>query len=90
MNNSLGFFGWLREGVRRSIVLGFSDAIDEIGNRSADEDLSPQLAAHLQESLIVDPRASTATLAGAATSAPGARKRLGKSLEQLQQTSKAA
>jgi hypothetical protein len=90
MNTSLGFFGWLREGVRRSIVLGFSDAIGEIGNRSADEDISPHLAAHLQESLIVDPGERTASLAGATASAPGARKRLGKSLEQLQQSGKAA
>lgn len=90
MNNSLGFFGWLREGVRRSIVLGFSDAINEIGDRKHDEDLSPHLAAQLQESLIVDPRASTAALAGANANAPGARKRLGKSLEQLQQSGKAA
>ncbi len=65
MNTSLGFFGWLREGVRRSIVLGFSDAINEIGDRKHDEDLSPHLAAHLQESLIVDPSERTAALAGA-------------------------
>ncbi len=92
MNTSLGFFGWLREGVRRSIVLGFSDAINEIGDRKHDEDLSPHLAAHLQESLIVDPSERTAALAGATAtgSAPGARKRLGKSLEQLQQSGKAA
>ena len=90
MNANLGFFGWLREGVRRSIVLGFSDAISEIGDRKHDEDLSPHLAAHLQESLIVDPSERTAALAGATTSAPGARKRLGKSLEQLQQSGKAA
>ena len=90
MNASLGFFGWLREGVRRSIVLGFSDAINEIGDRKHDEDLSPQLAAHLQESLIVDPGERTASLAGATASAPGARKRLGKSLEQLQQSGKTA
>ncbi|MDX1962457.1 MAG: hypothetical protein SFX18_04845 [Pirellulales bacterium] len=86
MNTPLGFFAWLREGVRRAVLLGFSDAIAEVGNRHENEDLSPQLASHLQQSLTLDIGERQAVLAGA--TAPGARKRLGKGLEQMQAPTK--
>lgn len=86
MNSPIGFFSWLREGVRRAVLLGFSDAVSEIGTRSADEDLSPQMAARLQQSLALEGADRNALPATAAV-APGARKRLGKGLEQLNQPS---
>ncbi len=48
---TLGFFAWLREGVRRAVLLGFSDAVSQIGSRNEGEDLSPQLAATLQRGI---------------------------------------
>jgi hypothetical protein len=76
----MGFFAWLREGVRRAVLLGFSDAISEIGNRSHSDELGPQLAAALQQG-IADPGPAAIP----AISAPAGRKRLGKSLAQISQ-----
>jgi hypothetical protein len=76
----MGFFAWLREGVRRAVLLGFSDAISEIGNRSESDELGPQLAAALQQG-IAEPRPATVPV----ISAPSGRKRLGKSLAQISQ-----
>jgi hypothetical protein len=76
----LGFFAWLREGVRRAVLLGFTDAISEIGNRSESEDLGPQLAAALQQGISATHQAPVPAIAG-----PSGRKRLGKSLAQINQ-----
>ena len=48
MTNS-GVFGWIRESVRRSVLLGFSDAVEQIGGAAdGNEELHPQLAAVLR------------------------------------------
>jgi hypothetical protein len=75
---SIGFFAWLREGVRRAVLLGFSDAITQIGSRNEGEDLSPQLAATLQRGIAWE----EARPAIAAPNPPG-RRRLGKSLHEI-------
>lgn len=85
----MGFFAWIREGVRRAVLLGFTDAVEEIGKRSPDEDLSPQMAASLREKLAV-PVESAATPKLAANNRTGGRKRLGRSLEQIQTAGKPA
>ena len=77
----MGFFAWLREGVRRAVLLGFSDAITEIGNRSATDELGPQLAATWQQGLL--PEHSNISLPSSVS--PGGRKRLGKSLAQIRE-----
>ncbi len=85
----MGFFIWIREGVRRAVLLGFSDAISEIGQRHAGEDLGDHLATSIRESLAVSDGLSaegakpTLTAATATLAAPAGRKRLGKSLEQI-------
>ena len=83
--SNLGVFGWIRESVRRSVLLGFSDAVEQLG-ASADgsEPLNPQLAAVLRE-------AAPAALGEPAERAPAKseRKRLGRSLEQLRQPGQA-
>lgn len=72
-----GIFQWIREGVRRSVLLGFSDAVEQIGTPGEANDLNPQLAALLRES----PRA--AELAASAPGQKPERKRLGRSLTDL-------
>jgi hypothetical protein len=78
-NGSMGVFGWIRDSVRRSVLLGFSDAVEQIGTASDGEDLHPQLAAVLRDAA---PKAiqfqTEATIAK-----PQPKKRLGRSLEQL-------
>jgi hypothetical protein len=76
----MGLFVWIREGVRRAVVLGFSDAIAEIGERNASEDLGEQLAVSLRERLAIEPASKHAA---PTIPAPPGRKRLGKSLEQI-------
>lgn len=81
----MGFFEWIREGVKRAVLMGFSEAVTHVGNRKEDEDLGPQLALSLQQGIAtvdVDEDKS-AKLAGGG---PG-RKRLGRSLDQLRDTS---
>lgn len=82
----MGFFAWIREGVRRAVLMGFSDAVEEIGKRTADDDLSPQMAMALRESVAIEVQpASQPKLVAAASGARPARKRLGRSLEQIRE-----
>ena len=37
------FFTWVREGVRQSVLLGVSDAIEQLGTPENSEDISPRL-----------------------------------------------
>jgi hypothetical protein len=80
--SNLGVFGWIRESVRQSVLLGFSDAVEQLGT-SADgsEPIHPQLAAVLRQAA---PTAVTHQVERPA--AKPERKRLGRSLEQLRQT----
>lgn len=82
----MGFFEWIREGVRRAVLMGFSDAVAQLGNRSETEDLGPQLAETLQQGVAWE----HAKAAFPSATAVSGRKRLGKSLEELRNPSKPA
>jgi hypothetical protein len=78
--SNLGVFGWIRESVKRSVLLGFSDAVEQLGNAADPNDpIHPQLAAVLRQA------APPLTLADAPERRPAKseRTRLGRSLEQL-------
>jgi hypothetical protein len=78
--SNLGVFGWIRESVKRSVLLGFSDAVEQLGNAADPSDpIHPQLAAVLRQA------APPLALAEAPQQRPNKseRKRLGRSLEQL-------
>jgi len=78
MNNH-GVFGWIRESVKRSVLLGFSDAVEQIGGASdPDEALHPQLA-----SVLLKASPAGQVLGIERTAEKPNRKRLGRSLEQL-------
>ncbi len=72
-------FNWIREGVKRSVMLGVADAIEEVGVPPT----SPELQASLNHFLTQ----AEAPLEGIATTAggdkPGGRKRLGRSLRDM-------
>ncbi len=80
----MGLFDWIRQGVRRAVVLGFSDAVSDIGERQEGDDLGEHLAETLRQRLTVEPASkhTAPTIPG-----PPARKRLGKSLEQIRSES---
>ena len=85
-NGNLGVFGWIRESVRRSVLLGFSDAIEQVGTGSDGEELHPQLAAVLR-----DAGQKALPLRSETTSTKSSsKKRLGRSLEQLRSTPRPA
>ncbi len=70
---NVNFFEWLRDGVRQSVLLGVSDAIEQIGTPADSDDLHPNVAALLQG------EAPQAKRGGSG----GGRKRLGKSLKEM-------
>lgn len=88
--NNMNFFGWIRDGVRQSVLLGVSDAVEQLGTPAAVEDLHPSVAGFLK---LDDQNASTPKLTQRSTSSsssgsstggpPKSRRRLGKSLKEM-------
>lgn len=84
--SSLNVYGWIRDSVRRAVLLGFSDAVEQIGAMEGNQNLNPQLLACLK----ANPAASgtaTATLEPEAetTETGKPRRRLGRTLNDIQQ-----
>ena len=73
---NVNFFEWLRDGVRQSVLLGVSDAIEQIGTPADSDELHPNVAALLQGD---SPKSKR-------TGNSGGRKRLGKSLKDMDAT----
>lgn len=69
---NVNFFEWLRSGVRQSVLLGVSDAIEQIGTPADSDELHPNFAALLQSEAAKPKRGNAA-----------GRKRLGKSLKDI-------
>lgn len=73
------FFSWMREGVKQAILLGVSDAVEEIGLPPDGDEIGKRL----QRALKQEPGAKN-SLPGPTPAAEGAkRKRLGRSLRDL-------
>ena len=81
--SKLGFYGWIRENVRRAVLLGFSDAVEQLGLPNAEEEVSPQLLAVLRPGKPL--LAAEAPAKPVSSPSGGGRKRLGQTLEQIQQ-----
>ncbi len=86
------FFSWVREGVRQAVLMGVSDAVENIGTPREDDQVSHRLLEMLQQG---GPSTTPKRLADNATTATGGgsskRKKLGRTLEEIQaSTSKAA
>ncbi|MEC8555404.1 MAG: hypothetical protein VXZ82_10410 [Planctomycetota bacterium] len=75
----VNFFSWLRDGVKQSVLLGVSDAVEQLGAPS-EEELHPSVAGFLKTdgSAAASPR-----LTGSGTKTTRGRKRLGKSLKDI-------
>ena len=72
---NINFFEWLRDSVRQSVLLGVSDAVEQIGTPPDASDVQPQLAAMLTSN---DEKPKSK-----AAGKGGGRKRLGKSLKEM-------
>lgn len=70
------FFQWIRDGVKQSVLLGVTDAVDQLGTIPHSEKLNEQLRA----TLAFDDDAVTTTARVGQGSSTG-RKRLGRSLK---------
>lgn len=77
------FFQWLRDGVRQSVLLGVSDAVEQIGAPDTSAEIHPDVAALLNP---------TTNQAGGSkrrkVGTTGGRKRLGKSLQEMNSSDK--
>ncbi len=72
----MNFFAWIREGVRQAVLMGVSDAVENIGTPPSGDDFRQRLGDALRPS---------ATDAGSARLSGGQpRKKLGRSLEDIQ------
>lgn len=93
--SNVNVFGWIRDSVRRAVLLGFSDAVEQVGTLEGNQNINPQLLSMLKQN-------PAALGAGAASSTGNAtatvdvrddaetskpRRRLGRSLDDLRQDS---
>lgn len=85
MEVNFNLFAWIREGVRQSVLMGVSDAIENIGTPVNGQDVTPHLKAMLQPR-DVDALPASRTVSEAVPQ----RKRLGRSLKDLDMGAKAA
>lgn len=73
---AMNFFSWIREGVRQAVLLGVNDAVEHIGTPPDGNDMSQRLLDVV--------RANSPAPAVALTAEPPKRKRLGRTLEEIQ------
>jgi len=86
---NVNFFDWLRDGVRQSVLLGVGDAIEQIGTPADSDELHPGVAAFLQSDKTgADKQTAPASVAG--TPRGAGRKRLGRSLKDIDQSATAS
>lgn len=73
------FFSWMREGVKQAILLGVSDAVEEIGLPPDGDEIGKRL----QRALKQESPSGKSALPGPSADG-GKRKRLGRSLRDLE------
>jgi hypothetical protein len=73
----MNFFDWIRSGVRRSVLLGVSDAVEQLGSPEKNDPSTNQLMSMLHEDA---PQAITQKT----NRGTPKKKRLGRSLQQMQ------
>jgi hypothetical protein len=79
--NGVNFFSWIREGVRQSVLLGVSDAVEQLGSPPTTDEIHPSVAGILGTKPLASPVARTAS--GSIASGTASRKRLGRSLKEM-------
>jgi hypothetical protein len=75
----MNFFSWIRDGVREAVLLGVTDAVADIGTPRADDDISHRLLETLRSRGPALPQEAESN-----PNRPPQRKKLGRSLEQIQ------
>ena len=72
----MNFFTWIRDGVRQAVLLGVSDAVEDLGTPHEGDDMPQRLLSVLRE--------GRPAIANEAGFEPGKRKKLGRTLGQIQ------
>ena len=78
----MNFFNWIREGVRQAVLYGVHDAVGELGPAPSGPDMNERIL-HL---LRTSPEPESPRLDGPATAGSVKRKRLGRTLGEIQAT----
>jgi hypothetical protein len=78
----MNFFVWIRESVKRAVLLGVSDAIEHIGAPAEGDEGTQRLLTSLRQHVALEAQPSL--------SGSGGRKRLGRSLNQIQADARGA
>jgi hypothetical protein len=73
----MNFFAWIRDGVRKAVLLGVSDAVGDIGPHADGDDIGHRLLGVIRNS---PPAIANEMAAGESAK----RKKLGRGLEQIQ------
>lgn len=90
MSGNLGLFNWIREGVRQSVLLGVSDALESIGSPDSSDKLHPALLAIDSNRSSAVLESSDPALAKRTGGTSSSRKRLGRSLKDIEPVTKSA
>ena len=86
------FFNWLREGVRQAVLMGVTDAVENLGTPHEDDQVSHRLLEMLQQGgpATAPKRLADHTSTGAGNANQAKRKKLGRTLEEIQASTKPA
>ncbi len=89
---NVNFFEWMRDGVRQSVLLGVSDAIEQLGTPADSDEIHPGVAAFLHSDKTEETKkVGTSAVSGSGASGSGGnRKRLGRSLKDIDQSAATA
>lgn len=79
--NGVNFFTWIRDGVRQSVLLGVSDAVEQLGTPASADEIHPSVAGILSPSLNSSPHTPAPLRTDSGSSSN--RKRLGRSLKDM-------
>lgn len=75
MASNFNFFSWIREGVRQSVLLGVSDAVENIGTAPDGDDVTQRLVGFVKSGGPGTPKR---------ISGRSSRKKLGRTLDEIQ------
>ena len=76
----MNVYAWIREGVKQAVLLGFSDAVEQIGMPEGNEQANSHLLSVFRG---IGAQPAAAALGGPVRQPSPAKRRLGRSLDQL-------
>ena len=81
--SSLNVYGWIRDSVRRAVLLGFSDAVEQVGTLEGNQNINPQLLAMLKQNPATAEGATPTAVIDAEPETAKPRRRLGRTLDDI-------